>query len=83
MEKNEQSNSKFIAMTECVNTGVFECNSVFFETLEEAKEWCDENKASGSYRNHNFCKIIEINKENVENIFMRKPEYCGDWYQLW
>lgn len=81
--ENQQANTRFIAMTECINTGTFECEQEFFETLEEAKEWCNENMSSDSYRNHNFCKIIEINNDNVENVYMRKPEYCGDWYHLW
>lgn len=81
---NNESNKTYICITECINTGHIAVSSESITTLEEAKEWINDNSAEGSYRIHNFEKIIEINEAGeTEQVYMRRPEYCGDWYHLW
>ena len=81
---NEQLDKKYICITECINTGYFQVSSELITTLEEAKEWINENCADGNYRVHNFDKIIEINDSGeTQQIYIRRPEYSGDWYHWW
>ena len=79
-----KSNKTYVCITECINTGHLEISSETIVTLEEAKTWISENCASGSYRNHNFDKILEIsNSGNVEQVYFRRPENHGEWYCMW
>jgi hypothetical protein len=81
---NENQEKKYICITECINTGHLAASSELITTLEEAKEWIDENSAGGCYRIHNFDTIIEINESGeAEQVYIRRPEYAGDWYHLW
>ena len=81
---DNETNKTYICITECINTGHLQASSETITSLEEAKEWIDENSASGSYRVHNFDKIIEINESgDAEQVYFRKPESFGEWYHMW
>jgi hypothetical protein len=75
-------NCTFVCITEDINGGSVEVTSFNSDTttLDEAKEWIDENQSSGHYSCHNFNKIIVIDSNGeVEQIYTKKPEDYGSW----
>ena len=74
----------YLALTECINTGVMEMADKAYETLEEAKEWISINEPNSHYRHHPYSKILQINCNNLEivQMYFRTPRN-GNWYELW
>ena len=74
----------FVCITEDINLGELNVTTLDSSTttLDEAKGWIKDNQSSGSYRCHNFNKIIVIDSNGeVEQIYTNQPEDYNDWCQ--
>ena len=85
MQQEQQpthENCTFVCITEDINGGTLEITTLDSDTttLDEAKEWIDDNQSSGHYSCHNFNKIIVIDSNGeVEQIYTNQPENFSDW----
>jgi hypothetical protein len=73
----------YICTVRCENTGETEMSDYSYNTLKEAKDWCIENKPTGSYRNFVRMDIHEIGIDgNPVQWHYKTPNWDG-WCTLW
>lgn len=81
-QQSLHQNCTFVCITEDVNNHSMEVTTLDSgtTTLDEAKEWINENSSSGHYSCHNFDKIIVVDSNGeIEQIYSRRPEDYGEW----
>ena len=82
--RKEWKGCVLVCITEDVNGGDAQVDVLDgdYHTVNDAKQWMDDNASSGHYSIQNYQKIIILEGSRIVQMYERRPYNYGSW-QRW